>query len=638
MPVTRSKINLDLSRKRSATSLIRNSSEKFGALRETKLVDNATILGREVGQTAGPFESLEQKLDFSGQVNTDGDVLTRTIQNPPNSIQDAVLNFPNNGFDSDGLVGDIDKLLTADSNTDLSGMFSSVGSIGGGAADTVSNVIKLITLLGSLSKLSANISISGSASGAIKSSGKALADKASNLTGSLSEAVGGLGDLGDVQSLSDLTGTISDIGKDFSQFGSTVSAFTQFNPSAGLLGQVQNATELGKTVGDIGNTLDGIDQGINDVVGTVDNFLENGLNAVTDGVLGEVKNVLSPVNDTLIKSTGGIVQNVNEASNQEFTKNIIQLAGGVSVSRNVVSDLMDKTTSNDPRQIAQATKSISQISNRVPESMKPIVKSVNDNEYKSSRELLDNIIDRAERQDVDLIDRIRFIEQFNQIEDTLPTLDTTVQSTLVRTNNQFFNESVNLKDYAADYPADGSGGGATGVGVSSGLETPKFTTVDSKEELGQEMMLIKRGVLYLILHSTQTFNNQFLTSTDIHRDQIELGFEGIQYHYIIRRDGTVERGLPADRVSQASPRDIRNFTVDIALVGGINASSGVENPDQYKSIESYTRAQMDTLESFIDSFYRKYPGGIVQGHNEVAEGIDDPNFDVAKYIRNRFSR
>lgn len=638
MPVTRDKINLDLARKQSGAGLKDKSNAKLRILKETKLLNNATILGKEVGQTEGPFESLEEKLDFAGQVNTDGDVLTRTIQNPPNSIQDAVFTLPNNGVDSDALTGDIDTLLNADSDTDLSGTFSSVGSIGGGVADTVSSVIKVITLLGTLSKLSANISINGSATDAIKASGKAVAEKANDLGGALSGAAGELGDIADATNFKELTGSFKEFGQSFAEVGGAVSAFTQFNPDAGILGQTQNLLGATEVVGGIGDELGNVNQGVNNIDDTINNFLEEGLGAVTGFVFNEAKGILEPINDTLVKSAGGIAQNINEASNQEFTKKVTQLAGGASVSKGLVSNLMDNVTSDDPRQIAQATKAITQISNRVPESMKSIVNSVNDNEYKSSRELLNNIIDRAERQNVDLVDRIRFIEQFNNIEDTLPTLDTTIQSTLVRTNNQFFTENVNLKDYAANYPATGSGGGTTGEGVSSGQETPEFTTVDSKEELSQEMMLIKRGVIFLIVHSTETFNNQYLTSTDIHRNHIDLGFEGIQYHYVIRKDGTVERGLPADRVSQSSPRDFRNFTIDIALVGGINASSGVENPDEYRSIESYTRAQMDTLESLIDSFYRKYPGGIVHGHDQIEEGVDDPHFDVSRYVRNRFNR
>jgi len=638
MAITRNKINLDLSRKRSATSLIEKSDQKINELRETKLVNDATVLGREVGQTAGPFESLEQKLDFSGQVNTTGDVLTRSIDNPSTTLDDITFTLPNDGVDVDALNADIDKLSNADSDTDLSGMFSSVGSIGGGVADTVSGIIRLITLLGALSKLASNVSISGSATDAIKSSADAVSQKAADLSGTLSDAMGDLSDIADAGSFSELVDAGKTFGSSFGDVVGSVSAFTQFNPEAGALGQVQNAVGIGQTVGDIGNELGNINQGIDNISNTVDNFINNGVGAVTGIITDETKDILSSVNDTFIKSSGGIAQNVNEASNQEFTKSVIQLAGGASVSRNLASNLMDNVTSDDPKQIATAAKSITEISNRTPKSMIPIVKSVNPNEYNSSRELLDNIIDRAERQNVDVIDRIRFIDQFTSIENTLPTLDTTVKSTLIRTDNQFFTESVNLKDYAANYPAVGSQGGTTGQGVSSGQETPEFTTIDSKEELSQEMMLIKRGVIYLTLHSTQSFNNQYLTSLDIHRDHLERGFEGIQYHYVIRKDGTVERGLPADRVSQSSPRNLRNFTIDIALVGGINASSGVTNPDEYKSIESYTRAQMDTLESFIDAFYRKYPGGIVQGHNQIDQEVDDPNFDVAKYIRNRFSR
>lgn len=643
MAITRDKINLDLSKKLSAQGLKANAIEEFQSLKETKLVNNATVLGKSVGQVVNGFESLENKLDFSGDVNTTGDVVTRITQNVAGygvltDLNDITLTLPNNGYDSDALQSDINTLLNADSDTNLLGMFSSVGSIGGGVADTVANVIKLITLLGALSKFTTNISISGSATGAISAAGKAVASKAAGIAGSISGAVGNLGALANVSSLTELTGAVSNFGQNISGVVGAVSAVKNFNPLAGAVGLVTNEIGLGRTIGGIGDALGGIDRGVNDITRTIGNIAENGLGAVTGAVLGKVGNILGPVNNTLITSAGGVIQNVNEAFNQPFAQNIIRLAGGAVVSANAVSSLMDKVTSNDPRQIAQAAQTIGGINNRIPDSMKSIISGISENSYNSSRELVDNILDRALRDNIPQADIDRFLSEFKNIEDTIPTLDTTVQSTLLRTTNQFFAQSVNLKDYTSDYPAVGSGGGTTGSGVSSGQETPQFTTVDSKEELGQEIMLTKRGILYLTIHSTESFNNQYLTSVDIHRDHIDRGFEGIQYHYVIRRDGILERGMPSDRVSQASPRILRNFTVDIALVGGINAPSGVENPDQYKSIEAYTRAQMDTLESFIDSFYRRYPGGIVQGHYQIEDTVQDPNFDVPKYIKNRFGK
>lgn len=634
MAITRDKLNNDLQQRVNRPNAINQIATNIGKIAYSKTVNENTLLGRAAGEVVNGFKSLEQTQDFVNTVNTTGDALTQITENVKGlgnltNLDEISFTLSGAGFDSDSLVADIQKLVTADSDTDLTGLFSSVGSIGGGIADTVSSIIKLITLLGTLSKLT-NISISGSATDALGAAGKSLASKASSLTGSISDAVGNLGDIANVSSLSELTSVVNNIGGDLGEIVGAVSAVANFNPLAEGLGAIIDV-DLGAVagLGQIGQAFSDVTSGINEIGRDIDNILENGLSAITGEVLGNLSGVLGPLNDTIVKSTGGILQNVNEALNSEFSKNLVNLTGGVLVAKSAVGELMDKVTSRDPFQVAQAAKTISGLSNRIPTSMKSIVSGITDFEFANSRELVESVVAKAVRDKIPQAEIDAFLSEFRSIENTLPTLDTTIQSTLQRTNNQFFNENVNLKDYGANYSTTSSTGQP---------QTPNFSTVASKEELGQEVMLVKRPVLYLVVHSTESYNNQYLTAREIHRDHVDRGFDGIQYHYIIRRDGTLERGLPTNSVAQSSPRELRNFTIDIALVGGINAPSGVENPDAYRSIEAFTREQLTTMESFIESFYRRYPGGLVRGHYQIEDGVQDPHFDLKKYVKNRFGR
>jgi len=634
MAINRDNLNNDLQQKVNRPNALNTITTNIGKIAYSKTVNENTLLGRAAGEVVNGFKSLEQTQDFVNTVNTTGDALTQITENVKGfgsltNLDDFSFNISGVSLDSETLISALDPSGIFDSDTDLTGLFSSVGSIGGGIADTVSSIIKLITLLGTLSKLT-NISISGSATDALGAAGKSLADKASNLTGAISDAAGNLGDIADVGNLSELAGVVNNIGGDLGEIVGAVSAVADFNPLAEGLGAIADI-DLGAVagLGQIGQAFGDVTSGINEIGQNIDNILENGLSAVTGEILGNLSGVIGPINDTIVNSAGGIIQNVNEALNSEFTKNIVNLTGGALVAKSAVGDLMDKVTSRDPFQVAQAAKTISGLSNRIPTSMKSVLSSVSDIDFSNSRELVESVIAKATRDKIPQVDIDAFLSEFRSIENTLPTLDTTIQSTLERTNNQFFDENVNLKDYGANYST------TTPTGQP---RTPDFSTVASKEELGQEVMLVKRPVLYLVVHSTESYNNQYLTAREVHRDHVDRGFDGIQYHYVIRRDGTLERGLPTNSVAESSPRELRNFTIDIALVGGINAPSGVENPDAYRSIEAYTRQQLTTLESFIEAFYRRYPGGLVRGHYQIEDGVQDPHFDLKKYVKNRFGR
>ena len=98
----------------------------------------------------------------------------------------------------------------------------------------------------------------------------------------------------------------------------------------------------------------------------------------------------------------------------------------------------------------------------------------------------------------------------------------------------------------------------------------------------------------------------------------ELGFDGIAYHYVIRRDGRLQRGRPVNKKGEhVVDATIEKESIGIILVGGLNCSSGDPNPTSFRSSQSFTISQYDTLEKFLTAFYRKYPGGKVFGHNDI---------------------
>ena len=166
-----------------------------------------------------------------------------------------------------------------------------------------------------------------------------------------------------------------------------------------------------------------------------------------------------------------------------------------------------------------------------------------------------------------------------------------------------------------------------------------FTYVSSVEELDAEFNKIKRQISEVVIHATETTSNKDIGAIEINNIHNELGHDGIGYHYVIRRDGRLQRGRPINKQGEhAATNNHDIYSIGLVLVGGLNISSGAKNATDYASSQSFTREQFTTLEKFLRSYYRKYSGGQVFGHNSIDLNEEDPYFDVEDYIDSRFRK
>lgn len=94
----------------------------------------------------------------------------------------------------------------------------------------------------------------------------------------------------------------------------------------------------------------------------------------------------------------------------------------------------------------------------------------------------------------------------------------------------------------------------------------------------------------IILHCTATLGNE---SGDVDIDTVRTwhvegnGWADVGYHYLVRRDGTVEPGRPLD-VPGAHTKGHNWDSIGIAFSGGLNASNrspeDTRTPEQRKSL------------------------------------------------------
>jgi len=170
-------------------------------------------------------------------------------------------------------------------------------------------------------------------------------------------------------------------------------------------------------------------------------------------------------------------------------------------------------------------------------------------------------------------------------------------------------------------------------------DTNQFMTaggrfVSSVEELECEMSAITRPISEVIVHWSETYTNANLTGLEL---QQLTGAGSNAYHYIIKRDGSMERGVPLDGTGSASPGH-NTYSIQICLVGGVNVASGDDAINGNLGASSITRTQFNTLHQLFRVFYVQFPGGQALGHGEFDLSQLDPGFEVRDYVYNAFNK
>lgn len=189
----------------------------------------------------------------------------------------------------------------------------------------------------------------------------------------------------------------------------------------------------------------------------------------------------------------------------------------------------------------------------------------------------------------------------------------------------------------------------------------KFSFVNSFEEIDAELAAATREITEVVVHWTGHYNDQNPTAEDIdvaHRNRYPDPFKEIGYHYVIHRDGSLQRGRDINTTGAhanagGSALGRNTYTIGISFVGGINLtraeSRAIGGEDAqgnqnisvlapYISSKSLGNLQFQTLDGFLDSFFYVFPYGQATGHNEVpnSSGKVDPGFDVGEYCRSKF--
>ena len=140
----------------------------------------------------------------------------------------------------------------------------------------------------------------------------------------------------------------------------------------------------------------------------------------------------------------------------------------------------------------------------------------------------------------------------------------------------------------------------------------------------QDLTRIRR----IILHCSANGPDSRIGAKEIRRyhtlpvAQGGRGWEDIGYHFVIRRNGTVDQGRKLE-YQGAHCAGYNAGSIGICLVGGIDKSGRPQ--------DNFEPLQFEVLAELLRELRKRWPKASIHGHNEFANKAC-PVFDVQKFL------
>ena len=612
MPLNKKNINDRLNAIQNHPSLGSSVDATALALSENQFAKKATLLGTEAGGIFGGIEGLENKVDNAGSA----------------VLGDAMCSF---GDEVTGLSGVPDPTsieldlsvptITATTVTDNDSYGASETTITSGATEnqSVSSVVAELTGLGAPTKKLETQTLGGSSLDAIDATASDVEGKSNALKSKIqavaseTKAASGTGGGAD-GGLNAITDTLKKAENMVKDIISEVSAVPSLNVDAPDLSNVANTT-IG-TIDDVKNNVNSVKSSADDIA----NEVVNGLDGIKE--FKKAKDELETFTQRIEVKTGfGLLQDIAEDITNDVTAKIRAFSSNAKLAKDKISNIVQSALGG---KTDKASQDIVKSDPTISKDMKTVIGTI-DGDLPND-EFTKELRVKAQASNIPKEDIDNTEDRIFASAEELGTLDTTISGTLVTPADQYAVKDYDISETLKLFENQ-----------QTALEA--YTYIDSKEELGTSFRAINREITEMIVHASETYTNQNIGAEELHVEHTALGEDGLKYHLVIRRDGKLQRGRPFDKIGETKGSNGHGpNAIDICLIGGLNCSTGCEDPLSYRSSQSFTREQMSTFEAVCEAFYRRYHGGQVFGHNEIQPLVEDPYFDVTDYVETVFRK
>lgn len=128
-----------------------------------------------------------------------------------------------------------------------------------------------------------------------------------------------------------------------------------------------------------------------------------------------------------------------------------------------------------------------------------------------------------------------------------------------------------------------------------------------------------RKIDLIVIHCSATKPSQDIGASEIKAWHKARGWKTIGYHYVIRRNGLVERGRSVYQVG-AHCAGYNQNSIGICYVGGLD--------DNGKPADTRTEQQKKALRQLVRELLLQFPEARVVGHRVLNPKKECPCFDV----------
>jgi N-acetyl-anhydromuramyl-L-alanine amidase AmpD len=134
-----------------------------------------------------------------------------------------------------------------------------------------------------------------------------------------------------------------------------------------------------------------------------------------------------------------------------------------------------------------------------------------------------------------------------------------------------------------------------------------------------------RHITLIVIHCSAVKPDQQSSAAQIDSWHRQRGFHlGIGYHYVIRRDGTLEMGRPEYMVG-AHCKNHNQHSIGVCYEGGLDIRGD--------PADTRTPQQRETMRQLINELRERYPKAIVVGHHNLNPLKACPCFDAVKEFK-----
>ena len=135
-----------------------------------------------------------------------------------------------------------------------------------------------------------------------------------------------------------------------------------------------------------------------------------------------------------------------------------------------------------------------------------------------------------------------------------------------------------------------------------------------------------RSITMLVVHCSDVRPYQTSSAAEIdkwHKRRVTHGihWKGIGYHFVVRRDGTVEKGRPLWEPG-AHAVGHNKYSIGICYEGGKDVSGN--------HADTRTPEQKKALRELLEKLHEQFPRAVIVGHRDLAPDCECPCFDAVK--------